>query len=101
MAPKRLYAEKTFDEGLRDKRLENAKLYYTNAIRSATADTDPALLQICYVALGRIFEFYQDTNYAVQIYQTALKYGNVKGGAYNEALVAINRLTAPKNPPQK
>ena len=96
-----LYAEKTFDEGLRDKRLENAKLHYTNAIRVATADTDAALLQISYVALGRIFEFQQENNYAVQIYQTALKYGNVKGGAYNEAVLAINRLTAPKSPPQK
>jgi hypothetical protein len=88
----------TFDEGLRDKRLEDAKLHYSNAIRSATEDTDPALLQLAYFSLGRIFEFYEDNNYAIQIYQTAMRYGNVRGGAYAESAAAVARLTAPKQP---
>ena len=88
----------TFDESLRDKRLDDAKLFYSNAIKSATPETDPVLIQLSYFALGRIFEFYEDTNYAIQIYQTAMKYGNLKGGAYNESAAAIARLSAPKQP---
>ena len=88
----------TFDEGLRDKRLEDAKLHYSNAIRSANEETDPALIQLSYFALGRIYEFYEETNYALQIYQTAVKFGNIRGGAYNESMAAIARLTEPKKP---
>ena len=88
----------TFDETLRDKRLEDAKLFYSNAIRSANENTDPALVQLAYYSLGRIFEFYEDNNYAIQIYQTALKYGNIRGGAYNESIAAISRLSQPKQP---
>lgn len=91
-------SNKVFDESLRDKRLEDAKLHYSNAIRSANEDTDPALIQLCYVALGRIFAFYDETNYAIQIYQTALKFGKADEKAYQEALDAIKELTAPKKP---
>jgi hypothetical protein len=94
-----LYAGKTFDEGLRDKRLENAKLHYNNAIRSSNVDTDPALVQICYVALGRINEFYEENNFAIQNYEKALMFKQANVTAYNEAVIAINRLTAaPKKP---
>lgn len=93
-----LSASEAFDESLRDQRLENAKLHYGNAIRQATAATDPALIQLCYVAVGRIFEFQENDNAAVQAYQLALKPGRVKGGAYEEAAAAVNRLTAPKKP---
>ncbi len=91
-------SNKVFDESLRDKRLEDAKLYYTNAIRSATDDTDPALVQLCYVSLGRIFAFYEQTNYAIQFFQTAVKFGEVDKKAYAEALAAIKELTTPKKP---
>ena len=93
-----LSAAEAFDENLRDQRLENAKLHYGNAIRQANASTDPALIQLSYIAVGKIFEFQENDNAALQAYQLALKPGRVKGGAYEEATAAINRLTAPKKP---
>lgn len=93
-----LSAEGTFDEGLRDKRLEDARLNYGNAIRQANPVTNQALIQLSYVALGRIFEFYDDNESALKAYQAAEKLGNVTGGAQNEAKAAILKLTAPKKP---
>lgn len=91
-----LYAQSTFDEGLRDKRLEDARLQYSNAINQATKQTDPALIQISHIALGRIFEFYEDKAAALQEYQKAEKIGAVEGGEYTKAKAAVERLT--KNP---
>jgi tetratricopeptide (TPR) repeat protein len=90
----------TFDEGLRDKRLEDAKLYYGNAIRSANEETDPALLQLSYFALGRIHEFYEETAKALESYQKAVAIGRLnQGGAYLESVAAVSRLSAtPKQP---
>jgi len=77
----------------RNRRLLEAKVAYTNVIRSATEETDPALLSLSYVGLGRIYEFYDDTEYAVKIYEVAIKIGDVTGGAYKEAVEAKERLT--------
>lgn len=93
-----LSAREAFDEELRDRRLEDAKLHYGNAIRQANAATDPALIQLSYVAVGRIFEFQEDVNAALQSYKHALKFNNANAGAYNEANAAIARLNAPKKP---
>jgi tetratricopeptide (TPR) repeat protein len=76
----------------RNRRLLEAKVAYTNVIRSVTAETDPALLSLSYVGLGRIYEFYDETEYAVKIYEVAIKIGDVTGGAYKEAVEAKERL---------
>jgi tetratricopeptide (TPR) repeat protein len=89
----------TFDEGLRDKRLEDAKLFYSNAIRSATEETDRALLQLSYYNLGRIHEFYEENQKALENYQKAVAIGNLnQGGAYLESMAAVTRLSAPPKP---
>jgi hypothetical protein len=77
----------------RNRRLLEAKVAYTNVIRSATPETDPALLSLSYVGLGRIYEFYDETEYAVKIYEVAIRIGDVTGGAYKEAVEAKERLT--------
>ncbi len=86
-----LSAETINDAEARKIRLLEAKVFYENAIRSATPQTDKALLSLSYVAIGRIFEFYGDES-AANIYQAAIKIGDVPGGAYNEALKARERL---------
>ncbi|MBX7172780.1 MAG: hypothetical protein K1X72_17555 [Pyrinomonadaceae bacterium] len=96
-----LSAEGTFDENLRNKRLEDAKLFYTNALNSFNDETDPVLIQLTLVAVGRILEFYDENNAAYQYYQTATRFGDIKGGAYGEAVTAIKRLTTPKQPQEK
>lgn len=88
----------TFDEGLRDKRLEDALVNYKNAISSANAETDPILIQLSYFSIARIFEFYEQNNQALENYQKAAAKGNLRGGAYNESMAAIARLTAPPKP---
>ncbi len=81
------------------KRLQVAIVHYTNAIRTAlpitdkTSADDRAWVSLSYFALGRIYEFYDQNEYAMKIYDAALQIGNVKGGAYQEALAAKTRLT--------
>ena len=86
----------TFDEAHADdqeKKLEEAKTSYSNVISiSKKQPVDPALLSLTYVALGKIYEFYNDKTYAIGIYDAAIKLGNVTGGAFNEALAAKQRL---------
>jgi hypothetical protein len=87
-----LSAESIAETDKRNNRLAEAKTYYTNVIRSATTATDAALLSLSYVALARIYEYFGDTGYAAKIYETAIKIGNVRDGAYNEAVAARDRL---------
>jgi hypothetical protein len=86
----------TFDEthaAEQEKKLEEAKTSYSNVISiSKKQPVDPALLSLTYVALGKIYEFYNDKTYAIGIYDAAIKLGNVTGGAFNEALAAKQRL---------
>jgi len=74
------------------RRLLEAKVAYENVIRSATANTDKALLSLTYVALARIYEFYDRNDYAAGLYETAIKIGDIPGGAYNDAKTARERL---------
>ncbi len=88
-----LSAEGIADTQARNRRLMEAKVHYTNVLRTATPKTDPALLSHSYVALGRIYEFLDDdTAYALKLYEFAFKIGEVTGGAYNEAVKAKERL---------
>lgn len=88
-------------EGVKDidevnKRLIKAKVYYENVFRSASPTTDPALISSTYFALGRIYEFDGKTDYAIKIYDAALRIGDVEGGAYKEAFEA-KKLLIQKN----
>ncbi|HEX8637023.1 MAG TPA: hypothetical protein VF692_03090 [Pyrinomonadaceae bacterium] len=87
-----LSAENIEDEELRKTKLLQAKAAYEKAITSATAQTDGALISLSYVALARIHEFYDESEYAVKIYEAAIRIGNVPGGAYQEAINAKARL---------
>jgi hypothetical protein len=92
------------EEALRGKLLE-AKVAYENVIRIAQKQwedsskgvaverpIDPALVSLSYVALGKIYEFFDDKGYAMSIYDAAIKLGPVAGGGHNEALAAKQRL---------
>ena len=86
-----LSAESAADADERVKLLQEAQVFYSNVIRSATNRTDPALLSLTYVALGRIHEFFGESEYAVKIYEAAIKIGNV-GDSYKQATAARERL---------
>ena len=90
-------AEGLTDAEKQSEKLKEAKLAYQNVVRIAEKQPiDPALLSLTYVALAKIYEFFDDNTYAIAIYDAAIKVGNVNGGAYNEALAAKQRLL--KNP---
>jgi len=87
-----LSAESINEIDKRKNRLLEAKTHYTNVVRSATQTTDAALLSLSYVALARIYEYFGENQYAVKIYETAIKIGNIRDGAYKEAIAARDRL---------
>jgi tetratricopeptide (TPR) repeat protein len=91
-----LSAESITDTETQNKKLIEAKNDYENVLRSATNQTDPALVSLSYVALAKIYEFYDQKEYALKIYDAAIKVGRVANGAFDEAVAAKQRLM--KNP---
>ena len=81
-----------------NKRLLKAKNYYTKVlqIQRESQISDPGLTSSTYYALGRIYEFDGQKELAVKIYDVAIKFGDVEGGAYKEAFEA-KRLLIQKN----
>jgi hypothetical protein len=80
-------------------KLLESKLAYENVIRIAQKQKiDLALLSLSYVALAKIYEFYDERAYAIKIYDAAIGVGNVTGGAYGEALAAKQRLLKDQSP---
>ena len=97
-------------EGIDDTKQQNLKLLeakaaYENVLRIAekqridaangifVADPiDKALISLSYVALAKIYEFYDQKDYAVKIYDAAIQLGRVPKGAFDEAMAAKQRL---------
>jgi tetratricopeptide (TPR) repeat protein len=95
-----LSAESITDIDLQKEKLLEAKVAYSNVLRSATPATDKALLSLTYVALARIYEFYDEDGYAIQLYDQAIKLTDVAGGAFKEALAGKQKLLKQQQPPQ-
>ncbi len=88
-----LTAESVTDSAQQKAKLLEAKVAYENVLRIAEKRRiDPALVSLSYVALAKIYEFYDDRTYAIGIYDAAIRIGKVTGGAYDEALAAKARL---------
>lgn len=78
-------------------KLLEAKVSYENVVRiSQKQQVDPALLSLSYVALAKIFEFYDNVQMASGLYDAAIKLGDMTGGGFREAMAAKQRLI--KNP---
>ena len=98
-----LSAESIADEEARKRRLLQAKTAYEKVITTAfeenkkpenfaVKETYNALISLSYVALARIHEYYGESEYAIRIYEAAIKIGEVPDGAYKEAVAARDRL---------
>ena len=88
-----LSAQSLTDPEQQNAKLLESKIAYENVVRIAEKQKiDAALLSLSYVALAKIYEFYDNNTYAIGIYDAAIKLGNVTGGAYNEALTSKQRL---------
>ncbi len=91
-----LAAEGIAEPDAQSRKLLEAKTAYGNVLRTATPDTERALLSLTYVALARIYEFFSQNEYAIKLYEQAIKLDDVKNGAYNEAIAAKQRLLKPQ-----
>ena len=86
-------AEKITDPDEQRVKLTEAKEAYTNVVKiGAKQKIDPTLLSLSYVALAKIYEFFDDRTYASGLYDAAIRVGDVAGGAYGEAIAAKQRL---------
>ena len=80
------------NEELVGRQLLDAKVAYENVLRTAGPTTDKALLSLTYVALGRIYEHFSDSSYAMKLYDKAIGLDDVAGGGFREAMAAKQRL---------
>ncbi len=91
---KSLSAAAVTDVEERNEFIKEAQAHFSNLLTLAkdTPGTDPALISLTYVALGRLYEYYDQNEYAIRIYEAAIKIGDVKGGGFQEAVAARERL---------
>ncbi len=88
-----LSAQLITDAEQQNSKLLEAKTAFENVIRIAQKqDVDPALRSLSYVALAKIYEFFDNKTYALSVYDAAIKIGDVSGGGFKEALAAKARL---------
>jgi len=93
-------AESLTDAAQQKAKLLEAKAAYEEVVKIAQAQikagqgarVDRAAVSLSYVAIAKIYEFYDEKEYAKAVYDAAIKIGDVQGGAYNEALTAKARL---------
>ena len=90
-----LAATDAVDEQVRDERLNRALGHYRMAIAASSPETDKAILSRAYESMGRINAFLENTAEAAKQFDEAIKLGDVRGGAYREALEGKKKLTTP------
>ena len=90
-----LAASDATDEQVQVERLNRALGHYRMAIAAASPEDDKALLSRAHEAMGRINAFFDNTAEAAKSFDEAIKIGDVRGGAYREALEGKKRLAQP------
>jgi hypothetical protein len=85
-------ASDAFDDATRDERLGRALANYRFAIQSVTSETDRPLISRAYTAMGRILAFLERKDEAIKAFEAAINLGDVKDGAYSDALAELKQL---------
>jgi len=83
------------DEEVQAQRLNRALGQYRLAIAASSPEHDKAILSRAYESMGRINAFLENTDEAMKSFDEAIKLGDVRGGAYREALEGKKKLTQP------
>jgi hypothetical protein len=83
------------DEPVQLERLNRALGHYRMAIAAASPEDDKAILSRAHESMGRINAFLENNAEAVKSFDEAIKIGDVRGGAYREALEGKKRLAQP------
>lgn len=86
------------DEEIQAQRLNRALGQYRLAIAASSPETDKAILSRAHESMGRINAFLDNPAEAAKSFDEAIKLGDVRGGAYREALEGKKKLTQPQNP---
>ena len=90
-----LAASDATDENVQSERLNRALGHYRLAVAASSPETDKAIMSRAHEAMGRINLFLENTAEAAKQFDEAIKIGDVRGGAYKEALEGKKKLTQP------
>jgi hypothetical protein len=90
-----LAASDATDETVRDERLNRALGHYRLAVAASSPENDKAIISRAHVSMGRINAFLENTAEAAKHFDEAIKIGDVRGGAYRDALEGKKKLTQP------
>ena len=90
-----LAAQDATDEEVQADRLKRALANYRLALEASSSETDRGLISRAHEAMGRIHAFMDNTGEAMKEFDEAIKVGDVRGGAYKEALAGRKRLEQP------
>lgn len=91
-----LAAQDATDEDVQSDRLRLALANYRLALEASSPETDRALVSRAHEAMGRIFAFMENMEDAAREFDAAIKIGDVRGGAYKEAVAGRKRLEQPR-----
>lgn len=83
------------DEQVQAERLNRALGHYRLAVAASSPDTDKAIMSRAHESMGRINAHLENTAEALKEFDEAIKLGDVRGGAYREALEGKKKLTQP------
>ena len=90
-----LGASDATDENVQAERLNRALGHYRMAVAASSPETDKAIMSRAHEAMGRINMFLENTAEAAKQFDEAIKIGDVRGGAYREALEGKKKLGQP------
>jgi hypothetical protein len=80
------------DEQIQAERLNRALGHYRLAVQSASPESDKAVLSRAHESMGRINAFLDNRAEALKEFDEAIKIGDVRGGAYKEAIEGKRKL---------
>jgi hypothetical protein len=90
-----LAAADATDEAVQAERLNRALANFRFALEASSPETDKALISRAHEAMGRIHAFLEHQAEAEKEFDAAIQIGDVRGGAYKEALEGKKRLREP------
>ena len=91
-----LAASDATDEQVQSERLNKALANYRLTIEASSPETDRAIISRAHESMGRINAFLENKAEAAREFDEAIKIGDVRGGAYREALEGKKKLQQPK-----
>ena len=83
------------DANIQAERLNRALGQYRLAVQASSPELDKAILSRAHESMGRINAFLENPVEALKEFDEAIKIGDVRGGAYREALEGKKKLNQP------